>query len=189
MALFSFIIHDFTKHIINMSDSNYALTTRHRKPYSTSGRPPTLEIVDDEWAAHTLSDDDLDLEQQEAVLAPFLDEGDLDVDAIVVSTVHSGSAGPSSGGGAAATSGGGGGGAGSDRGNRFRRDGFGRWADLGLDYLDGSQATGGAVVGDARVNLPSDRRIRAAAASAAATSNNNARGQGQGQQTGGSGQG
>mmetsp|Transcript_3736 Transcript_3736/g.5588 ORF Transcript_3736/g.5588 Transcript_3736/m.5588 type:complete len:118 (-) Transcript_3736:1769-2122(-) len=73
-----------------MSDSSYAAFTRHRQPNSTSGRLPSLEIVDDDWAADTLSDDDIDCHQQETKIQNML--GDLDVDAVVVATGHSDSA-------------------------------------------------------------------------------------------------
>jgi len=96
-----------------MSDSNYAAATRHRQPNSTAGRPPSLEIVDDEWAADHLSDDEVDCHQQEATIQPLL--GDIDVDAVVVSTGHSDSAQ-------------------NDSDRRRREDG--RWNDLGLDRFD-----------------------------------------------------
>jgi hypothetical protein len=44
-----------------------------------------LEIVDDEWAADKLSDDEVDVGRHEAAVAPLLEEGELDADAIVVS--------------------------------------------------------------------------------------------------------
>lgn len=56
-----------------MSDSSYAAVTRHRRPFSTSGRPRSIDIVDDAWASATLSDDEIDVERQEnEVLAPPL---------------------------------------------------------------------------------------------------------------------
>jgi len=63
-----------------MSDSSYATVTRHRKPFSTSGRPEQLDVVDDAWAADTLSDDEIECDQEVVVLDG---EGDLDVDAVV----------------------------------------------------------------------------------------------------------
>ena len=99
-----------------MSDSSYSAATRHRQPYSKAGRPPTLEIVDDDWAADTLSDDDVNCDVYEAAIASFLDEGDLDVDAVVVSAGHSG---PNSNGAA----------------ERRKRE-EGRWNDMGLDNFD-----------------------------------------------------
>jgi hypothetical protein len=44
-----------------------------------------LEIVDDDWAADTLSDDEIEVGRHEAAVAPLLEEGELDADAIVVS--------------------------------------------------------------------------------------------------------
>eukprot|EP01083_Nonionella_stella_P160631 525327_1 len=102
-----------------MSDSNYIAATRHRKPNSTSGRPPCLKIVDDEWAADRLSDDEVDCHQHEAAIQPLL--GDIDVDAIVVSTGHTDSAQ-------------------NDSDRRKRED---RWNDLGLDRFDNSHNSNG----------------------------------------------
>jgi hypothetical protein len=96
-----------------MSDSNYAAATRHRKPNSTAGRPFPLEIVDDEWAADHLSDDEIDCHQQEAAIQPLL--GDIDVDAVVVSTGHNDAT--------------------QNESERRRRE-EGRWNDLGLDRFD-----------------------------------------------------
>ncbi len=101
-----------------MSDSNYIAATRHGKPNSTTGRPPSLEIVDDEWAADHLSDDDLDCHQQEISIQPLL--GDLDVDAVIVSTGHADSSQ-------------------SESNNRSRED---RWNDLGLDRFDHAPVAG-----------------------------------------------
>ena len=67
------------------SDSNYAAVTRHRCPLATSGRPSVLELVDDEWAQDKLSDDEVEVGRHEAAVAPLLEEGELDADAIVVS--------------------------------------------------------------------------------------------------------
>lgn len=76
------------------SDSSYVAVTRHRRSFSASSksnlggggsRPPVLEIVDDDWAADKLSDDEVDVEKHEAAIAPLLEEGELDADAIVVS--------------------------------------------------------------------------------------------------------
>lgn len=94
-----------------MSDSNYTAATRHRKPNSTAGRPPSLKIVDDEWAADHLSDDEVDCHQHEASIQPLL--GDIDVDAIVVSTGHTEST--------------------QNDADRKKTD---RWNDLGLDRFD-----------------------------------------------------
>jgi hypothetical protein len=105
-----------------MSDSSYSAATRHKQSYSTAGRPPALEIVDDDWAADTLSDDDINSGIHEATIASFLDEGDLDVDAVVVSTGHSGPASNST-------------------AERRKRE-EGRWSDLGLDHFDSGSANG-----------------------------------------------
>jgi hypothetical protein len=75
-----------------------------------------LDIVDDAWAADTLSDDEIDVERHEAAIAPLLEEGELDVDAVVVSTGHSGSAG-------------------NGAAERRKRE-EGRWNDLALDQFD-----------------------------------------------------
>jgi len=74
------------------SDSNYAAVTRHRRPYSTAGRPPCLEIVDDAWASDKLEKDGVEVSQFEAAVAPLLEEGELDADAIVVSPTGNSSA-------------------------------------------------------------------------------------------------
>lgn len=108
-----------------MSDSSYPSLTRHRRPLSTAGRPPALDVIDDLWASETLSDDEIDVEQHEAVIAPMLEEGDLDVDAVVVLSTSLNSAV-----------------------ERRRRE-EGRWNDLALDYFfdypDGSNYTGGGM--------------------------------------------
>ena len=65
------------------SDSNYAAATRHRRPMSTAGRPPVLELIDDDWAQDKLDDDEVDVARAEAALAPMMEEGELDSDAIV----------------------------------------------------------------------------------------------------------
>jgi hypothetical protein len=75
-----------------MSDSCFSAYTRHRRPYSTSGRSPELDLVDDAWASASLSDDDVEVHRHELTIAPILDEGDLDIDAVVVSNGQMGSA-------------------------------------------------------------------------------------------------
>jgi hypothetical protein len=68
------------------SDSNYASVTRHtRRPLSKASRPVVLEVVDEAWAADKLSDDEVEIARHEAAVAPLLEEGELDADAIVVS--------------------------------------------------------------------------------------------------------
>lgn len=103
------------------SDSNYAAVTRYRKPMSTAARPSVLEIVDDDWARDKLSDDEVEVGRHEAAVAPLLEEGELDADAIVVS--------PTTGNSSSATNP-------SER--RRREEG---WTELGLDQLDGNNAT------------------------------------------------
>jgi len=67
------------------SDSNYGAVTRHRRPLNaTAGRPPVLELVDDQWAADKLSDDEVEVGRHEAGAGGF-EEGELDADAVVVS--------------------------------------------------------------------------------------------------------
>jgi hypothetical protein len=96
------------------SDSNYAAATHHRRPFSTAGRPPAL--TDDDWANDKLEDDIMEISQFEAAVAPLLEEGELDADAIVVSPTGNSSA-------AANTA--------TER--RRREEG---WNDLGLDQVD-----------------------------------------------------
>lgn len=108
-----------------MSDSSYSAATRHRQPYSKVGRPPTLDIVDDDWAADTLSDDGVNVDAFETAISTLLDEGDLDVDAVVVSAGHSG---PTSSGAA----------------ERRKRE-AGRWNDMGLDNFDATNATNSSI--------------------------------------------
>ena len=79
------------------SDSNYSSVTRYtRRPFTTSSSssagssssstvPVALHIVDEAWAADTLSDDEVEIARHEAAVAPLLEEGELDADAIVVS--------------------------------------------------------------------------------------------------------
>eukprot|EP00566_Odontella_aurita_P025022 CAMPEP_0113551914 /NCGR_PEP_ID=MMETSP0015_2-20120614/14776_1 /TAXON_ID=2838 /ORGANISM="Odontella" /LENGTH=109 /DNA_ID=CAMNT_0000452833 /DNA_START=281 /DNA_END=610 /DNA_ORIENTATION=- /assembly_acc=CAM_ASM_000160 len=85
-------------------------STTKKRHNCTGGRPTALDIVDDAWAADTLSDDEIDVNE------PLLDEGELDVDAVVVSTGHSGSAA-------------------NGAAERRKRE-EGRWNDLGLDHFD-----------------------------------------------------
>jgi hypothetical protein len=102
------------------SDSNYAAATRHRRPFSTAGRPPVLDIVDDEWASARLPDDDVSVAKYEAAVAPLLEEGELDSDAIVVSPTGNSSTVASN-------------------AERRRREDLG-WNDLGLDQLSAERA-------------------------------------------------
>mmetsp|Transcript_21344 Transcript_21344/g.32894 ORF Transcript_21344/g.32894 Transcript_21344/m.32894 type:complete len:142 (-) Transcript_21344:169-594(-) len=102
-----------------MSDSSYAAATRHRRPFSKSGRPPVLELIDDDWAADKLSDDEVDAGRHEAAIAGVLEEdGELDPEAVVVSSTGNSASN------ALMTDGG-----------RRRREMEG-WNDLGLDQFD-----------------------------------------------------
>jgi Apc13p protein len=79
------------------SDSNYAAVTRKRRYMS---HIPTVAIVDSsdaaaafdssggcsfDWPGDVLEPDDVDITRHEAAVAPLLEEGELDADAIVVS--------------------------------------------------------------------------------------------------------
>lgn len=97
-----------------MSDSSYVAVTQHRRPFSTTGRPPVLELVDDAWAADSLSDDEIETGRQELALAPLLEEDEMDTDTVVVTTGNSASA------------------ANSAAERRRREEG---WTDLGLDQF------------------------------------------------------
>ena len=97
------------------SDSNYAAVSRHRRPFSTAGRPSCLDIIDDEWACEKLPDDDIQVSRHEAAVAPLLEEGELDADAIVVSPTGNSSI------------------AANNASERRRREEG--WTDLGLDQL------------------------------------------------------
>ena len=98
------------------SDSNYAAATRHRRPMSTAGRPPVLELIDDDWAKDKLDDDEVEVGRAEASLAPMMEEGELDSDAIVSPAGNSSMAVNSS----------------------MRRRREETWSDLGLEQLDPS---------------------------------------------------
>lgn len=102
-----------------MSDSSYSAATRHRTPHSTAGRPPSLEIVDDDWAADTLTDDEVECTRQEAAIAPLL--GEIDISDAVSALGNPG----------------------STQGDKRRRD-ENRWNDLALDRFDGSSGSNSA---------------------------------------------
>jgi hypothetical protein len=102
-----------------MSDSSYIAVTNHRKPFDTSGRPPVLELIDDDWAADVLEEEDLPTKAYEV---PLLEDGDLDGEQAVVTTGTSSSAV-------------------TNLEERRRRDEG--WNDLGLDQLD-QRPEGGA---------------------------------------------
>ena len=65
-----------------VSDRNYASVTRLRKPFSTSSIPPPL-LHD---PIPPLPADDIQVERFESVVAPLLEEGELDADAVVSSS-------------------------------------------------------------------------------------------------------
>jgi hypothetical protein len=67
------------------SDSNYSSLARYtRQPLSKAVRP-VAHVVDESWASDKLSDDEVEIARHEATVAPMLEEGELDADAIVVS--------------------------------------------------------------------------------------------------------
>jgi hypothetical protein len=61
-----------------------------------AARPPVLELVDQEWAADKLSDDEVEVGRHEADAGGF-EEGELDADAIVVSPAGNSSSAANSG--------------------------------------------------------------------------------------------
>ena len=74
------------------SDSNYSSVTRYtRRPLSRSAGIPVAVLAaathgsggDDGWITDKLSDDEIEV--AEAAVAPLLEEGEMDADAIVVS--------------------------------------------------------------------------------------------------------
>lgn len=76
------------------SDSSYTAVSRFtRRPFSKGAATHiTLDTTfmvdgdgDDNWAADTLSDDEVETSRPEAIVAPLLEEGEMDQDAIVVS--------------------------------------------------------------------------------------------------------
>ena len=103
-----------------MSDSSYIAVTNHRKPFDTSGRPPALELIDDEWAADVLEDEEIPTKPYES---PLMEEDELDGEPAVVTTGTSSSAV-------------------TNLEERRRRDEG--WNDLGLDQLDQRQDAAGA---------------------------------------------
>lgn len=101
-----------------MSDSSYIAVTNHRKPFDTSGRPPVLELIDDDWASDVLEEEDLPTKQYEV---PLMEDDDLDGEQAVVTTGTSSSAV-------------------TNLAERRRREEG--WNDLGLDQLDQRQEGG-----------------------------------------------
>ena len=98
------------------SDRNYIAVTRWRRPYSTA---PPVWLDDDAWrTTPTLpeADDNLvDVQRYESAVAPLLEEGELDADAIVVTPSGNSSA------------------AANHAVERRRREE--RWTDIGLEQL------------------------------------------------------
>lgn len=111
------------------SDSNYIAVTRWRRPYSTT---PPVWLDDDAWRTTPAldADDDLvDVQKYESAVAPLLEEGELDADAIVVTPAGNSSA------------------AANHAVERRRREE--RWTELGLEQLL-QQQQGNAAVGATR---------------------------------------
>mmetsp|Transcript_26033 Transcript_26033/g.61190 ORF Transcript_26033/g.61190 Transcript_26033/m.61190 type:complete len:122 (-) Transcript_26033:378-743(-) len=99
------------------SDSNYSAVARHtRQPLSKAARQVALHVVDESWAADKLSDDEVEITRHEAAVAPLLEEGELDADAIVVSSTGNSAS------------------AANNAAERRRREEG--WNDLGLDQID-----------------------------------------------------
>jgi hypothetical protein len=107
------------------SDSNYAAVTRQRRHRN---QVPTVVASDFEsdwdWDGDVLEPDDVEISQHEAAVAPLLEEGELDSDAIVVSPTGNSSS--------AAT-------VASER--RRREEG---WNDLALEHFVDSAAAAAA---------------------------------------------
>ena len=98
------------------SDSKYIAVTRLRRPFATT---PPVWLDDDEWrTTATLppeSDDLVDVQKYESAVAPLLEEGELDADAIVVTPSGNSSS------------------AANHAVERRRREE--RWTDIGLEQL------------------------------------------------------
>mmetsp|Transcript_8514 Transcript_8514/g.11236 ORF Transcript_8514/g.11236 Transcript_8514/m.11236 type:complete len:130 (+) Transcript_8514:129-518(+) len=95
-----------------LSDSNYAAVTRFRRPCSAS---PPVWLDDPAWRSQRLEDDEVDVQRFESVVAPLLEEGELDADAIVVTPAGNSAS------------------AANNAAERRRREE--RWNDIGLDQL------------------------------------------------------
>ena len=112
------------------SDSNYAAATRHLRHRRLAvqlaavtkedhkGGEEEGEIWSSFGAVEQLEDDDIPVERHEAVVAPLLEEGELDADAIVVSPTGNSSA------------------AANNASERRRREEG--WSDLGLEQFSAS---------------------------------------------------
>lgn len=85
---------------MNNKDSNYTAVARYaRRPLSKTYHQVALSsdihnknisgngVIDDDqaWVADILNDDEVEIARHEAAVAPLLEEGELDADAIVVS--------------------------------------------------------------------------------------------------------
>jgi hypothetical protein len=95
-----------------------------------------LDIVDDEWACEKLPDDDIQVSRHEAAVAPLLEEGELDADAIVVSPTGNSSI------------------AANNASERRRREEG--WTDLGLDQL--SEARGNVPAATSSTQQPANNQ-------------------------------
>jgi hypothetical protein len=125
--------------------SNYIGLTRHRRPWTISGRPCVLEVIDDEWACEpVLTDDDLYVARYEAASSNLLLLSDDDmVDGVGATTSLSAAAvnynSTSNTNGIGSSAGVGGGGSGSMMtmmtASGDRRNIEDIWNDLGLDQL------------------------------------------------------
>jgi hypothetical protein len=62
------------------SDSSYIAVTRHRRPYSTAGRPPNVDVFPQSWVTMERRewDEDIPVQRYEALVAPLLEEGEWD---------------------------------------------------------------------------------------------------------------
>ena len=104
------------------SDSNYFAVARTRRQPVKPGRPVCIvDVVDDDWIKDVLPNDDVDVSRHELLVAPLLEEGELDNDAMVVSPAGNSSA--------------------TAVGARERRRREEGWNDMGLEQLDGGNVS------------------------------------------------
>lgn len=115
------------------SDSSYAAVTRFRRPYATT---PPVWIDDESWRQDRLPLDELDVQKFESAVAPLLEEGELDADAIVVTPSGNSSS------------------AANHAAERRRREE--RWTDNGLDQL--LQENGSHLAGSTSANAVAGNR-------------------------------